>query len=134
MTETKSPVPESHHDLLGAPSVAHLATVRPDGQVQSNPVWIEWDGEHVKISQTRDRQKFANMQHDPHVALSVADSANPYRYVEVRGVVERVEDDPDYAFIDHLAEQYLGQKPYPWHRPGDERVIVYIRPVGVSAI
>jgi PPOX class probable F420-dependent enzyme len=135
MTKTAEDVlPDTNRDLLDKAAIAHLATVRPDGQLQSNPVWYEWDGEHIKISQTKGRQKMRNMEADPHVALSVADPDNPYRYLEVRGVVDRVEDDPDRAFIDHLSERYLDQRPYPYHQPDDERVIVFIRPTGASAM
>lgn len=44
------------------------------------------------------------------------------------------EDDPERAFVDHLSEQYLKQRPYPYHQPGDERVVVYIRPTASSAM
>jgi PPOX class probable F420-dependent enzyme len=127
-------LPTTNRDLLTETTVAHLATARPDGALQNNPVWFEWDGEHIKISQTKARQKMRNVRHDPHVALSVTDPDNPYRYLEVRGVVDRVEDDRDRAFIDHLSERYLQQRPYPNHQPGDERVVVYIRPTAASAM
>src|SRR3954471_21173579 len=120
MTRNKDDVlTDTNRDLLAKPIVAHLATARPDGSLQSNPVWFEWDGTHVKISQTRARQKMRNLQHDPHVALSLTDPANPYRYIELRGTVERVDDDADRAFIEHLSQRYLGT-PYPYHQPGDE--------------
>lgn len=135
MTRTDTDVlPEANRDLLHAPIVAHLATARPDGSLQNNPVWFEWDGTHIKISQTRARQKMRNVDHDPHVALSLTDPENAYRYLEVRGVVERVEDDRDRAFIDDLSERYMGQRPYPYHQPDDERVVVFIRPVDGSAM
>jgi PPOX class probable F420-dependent enzyme len=120
-------VPDTHRDLLLKPVIAHLATARPDGALQSNPVWFEWDGEHIKISQTRDRQKMRNVENDPHVALSLTDPDNPYRYLEIRGVVDRVERDVDNRFIDSLSERYMGKRPYPNHQPGDERVVVHIR-------
>lgn len=125
---------ESTKDLLSRTAIAHLATVRPDGSLQSNPVWFEWDGEHIKVSTTKDRQKFRNLRDDPRVALSMTDPEDPYRYLEVRGEVDRFEDDPDGAFIDHLSERYMGQRPYPYHQPGDERVTMYVRPTGSSAM
>src|SRR5437879_3843610 len=100
--EHSTVVPDTHRDLLEKPVIAHLATVRPDGALQSNPVWFEWDGRHIKISQTRARQKMRNVEREPHVALSLTDPDNPYRYLEVRGVVERVEDDPEREFVDSL--------------------------------
>jgi hypothetical protein len=75
-----------------------------------------------------------NVRHDPHVSLSVVGPDNPCRYLEVHGVVERVVEDSERAFIDGLSERYLGQRPYPYHRPGDQRMIVYIRPTGTSAM
>ena len=127
-------LPDTNRDLLDEVVIAHLATVRPDGSLQSNPVWFEWDGTHIKISQTKARQKMRNVDHDPHVALSMTDPDNPYRYLEIRGVVDNTEDDPDRSFIDHLSERYLHQRPYPHHQPGDERVVVYIRPTDSSAM
>jgi PPOX class probable F420-dependent enzyme len=134
-TDTQDAVmPSTHRDLLEKPVIAHLATARPDGTLQSNPVWFEWDGEHIKISQTRARQKMRNVENDPHVALSLTDPDNPYRYLEVRGVVDHVEDDPGMEFIDSLSERYMGRRPYPNHQPGDERVVVYIRPHDTSSM
>lgn len=136
MTEQRSapPVPDSHRDLLEQPLIAHLATIRPDGGPQTNPVWFEWDGEHVKLSQTRARQKARNMEQHPRVALSITDPEDPYRYLEVRGEVVRIDDDPDRSFIDHLAERYMGQRPYPYHQPEDERIVVHVRPTDSSSM
>ena len=125
---------KTHRDLLARPLIAHLATARPDGGLQCNPVWFEWDGEHVSISQTRSRQKLRNLEKNPQVALSIVDPGNPYRYLEVRGVVERIDDDPDRRFIDDLSARYTGERPYPWHQPGDERVVVRIRPTASSSM
>jgi PPOX class probable F420-dependent enzyme len=127
-------IPKTHRDLVDAPIVGHLATVRPDGNVQSNPVWFEWDGTHIKLSQTKDRQKVRNVEEDPHVALSIADPENPYRYLELRGRVVKVEEDPDNQFIDHLSQRYLGKSPYPWHQQGDERIVVYVKPTDSSSM
>src|SRR5437870_2432395 len=121
MTTTTDVLPDTNRDLLEVPVVAHLATARPDGSLQNNPVWFEWDGTHIKISQTKARQKMRNLDHDPHVALSITDPDNPYRYLEVRGIVDKIEDDTDLAFIDGLSERYRDQRPYPNHQPGDER-------------
>ena len=56
------------------------------------------------------------------------DPTNPYRYLEIRGVVSRVEDDTNNRFIDLLTKKYMDQETYPWHRPGDRRVIVVVEP------
>ncbi len=74
------------------------------------------------------RQKYRNVQREPRVALSIVDPENPYRYLEVRGTVVRVDPDPDNAFINAMAKKYMGVEEYPWHQPGDERVVVVVRP------
>lgn len=127
-------VPDTNRDLLERAIVAHLATVRPDGKLQSNPVWFEWDGSWIKLSTTKARQKMRNVTGDPRVALSLSDPDNPYRYIELRGVVERVDDDLDREFIDHLSERYMSRRPYPYHQPQDERVVIFVRPVDSSTM
>jgi PPOX class probable F420-dependent enzyme len=121
-------IPVGYEDLLESTALAHVATLGPHGEPQSNPVWFDWDGEHVKFSQTKARQKYRNLQRDPRIALSIVDPENPYRYLEIRGEVTRVEEDPNIDFISSMAKKYLGLDRYPYHQPGDERVVVFVRP------
>lgn len=121
-------IPEKYADLLESNALVHIATIGPNGEPQNNPVWFGWDGQHVLISQTKGRQKFRNVQRNPRVALSIVDPANPYRYLEIRGSVVRIDEDPDRAFINSMAKKYIGQDVYPWHQPGDERVVLVIEP------
>jgi hypothetical protein len=72
------------------------------------------------------------MQRDPRIALSITDPSNPYRYLEIRGTVEKIEDDPNLDFINAMAKKYQGLDKYPWHRPGDERLVVYLKPLHTS--
>jgi PPOX class probable F420-dependent enzyme len=127
-TENKTRVPESHVDLLRSKALAHVATLGPHGEPQNNPVWFGWDGEYVKFSQTKTRQKYKNLNRDPRLALSIVDPENPLRYLEIRGAVDRIEEDPDLEFINSMSEKYLGIEKYPNHCPGDERVVVFVRP------
>jgi hypothetical protein len=133
MTSTTNSIGTTNTDLLDHTVIAHLASARPDGSLQSNPVWFAWDGTHIKMSTTKARQKMRNLGYDPHVALSITDPQNPYRYLEVRGVVDRIDDDPDGAFIDELSQRYMGKRPYPYDQPEDERVVICVRPTGSSA-
>ena len=128
MSSRTSVIPESHADLLEQPVLAHVATVGRNGEPQNNPVWFGWDGENLTFSQTTGRQKYRNVQDEPRVALSIVDATNPYRYLEIRGTVERVDPDPDNAFINSMAKKYMGEDVYPWHRPGDERVVIVVKP------
>ena len=125
-----SVVPEKLEDLLEWDTKAYgnVATLGPDNQPQNNPVWFDWDGTYLRFSQTTTRKKLANLKRDPRIAISIIDPENPYRYLEIRGKMVEVEPDPDKAFIDRMAQKYLGEEKYPWNRPSDERVIVVVKP------
>lgn len=106
MTPSTSLVPESHRDLLTRPLFGHLATVRPDGRPQANPMWFAWDGTFLCFTNTTKRQKYRNVTAHPEIAMSVNDPDRPYRYLELRGTVERIEPDPGGRFYLELAERY----------------------------
>src|ERR1700757_2561892 len=86
-------IPAGYDDLLERPLYGHLATTRPDGSVQVSPMWFDWDGELLRFAHTTKRQKYHNVQTHPQVAMSISDPDNPYRYLEVRGEVARIEPD-----------------------------------------
>jgi hypothetical protein len=128
-TQSQRPViPQGYEDLLESAALVHVATIGPHGEPQNNPVWFGWDGEHVVFSQTKSRQKYRNLQRDRRVAFSIVDPDNPYRYLEIRGEMVCVEEDPDLDFINSMAKKYLGLDKYPYHQPGDERVVIFVRP------
>lgn len=125
-------IPETFTDLLESTALIHMATIGPNGEPQNTPVWFGWDGTHILVSQTTNRQKYRNLLRDPHVALSIVDLANPYRHLEIRGKVTRIDPDPDYTFVNSMAKKYLDKDVYPWHNPGDQRVIFVIEPERVT--
>jgi PPOX class probable F420-dependent enzyme len=127
-----SVIPEKYTDLLESNALANVATIGPKGEPQNNPVWFGWDGTHILFSLTKGRQKYHNLQREPRVALSIVDPANPYRYLEIRGKVVRIDEDSDLAFINSMAKKYLDQDVYPWHKPEDERVVVLVEPERTS--
>lgn len=128
------PIPDSHADILDKKAFASIATIGPSGEPQNNPIWFGWNGSQLRFSQTTTRQKYRNMRADRRVALSILDPDDPYRYIEVRGVVVDVEDDPDLDFINSMALKYLGLDRYPWHQADDERVVIVVEPTRTSTM
>jgi PPOX class probable F420-dependent enzyme len=127
-------VPEKYSDLFQKRAFANLATLMPDGSAQVTPVWVDYDGQHVRINTARGRQKDKNMRRDPRVALAIADPDNPYRYLEVRGrVAEATEKGAD-EHINSLSQKYLGQAVYPYRQPGEVRVMYKIAPEHFSTM
>lgn len=108
-------IPDALRDLLENPNYGALGTVRPDGTVQVNPMWFEFDGEHVLFTHTTTRQKYRNLQANPSMSLMVFDPEQPYRYIEVRGRLVDEVPDPEGAFYVRLGQRYgnAGQQPPP---------------------
>ncbi len=124
-------IPESHLDLVRRPLFAHLGTNRDDGSPQVNPMWFDWDGRFLRFTTITGRRKYRNVRADPRVAVSVIDPDRPYRYLEVRGRVVRIDPDPGAAFFDGLARRYGVQLDGP---PGDaaDRVVLLVEPESAS--
>lgn len=131
-------IPASHLDLLCAPIYGVLTTMMQDGQPQSSIVWVDFDGAHILINTTRERQKGKNMQINPRVTVLIIDPQNSSRWIEVRGkVVEICQDEAEYH-ADYLTQLYTGKQHfygdiYPVEQKQKEtRVVVKIEPIKVS--
>jgi PPOX class probable F420-dependent enzyme len=129
-----STIPESHQDLLHSKALAMLATVNPDGTPQVTPVWFDYDGQHIIFNTARGRQKDKNLGRNPQVALAIVDPANPYRYMQIRGVIDVATEEGADASIDRLAFKYLGKEKYPFGQPGEVRVLYKVRPERVQTM
>ena len=127
-------IPDEFRDLFQKKAFAHLATIGADGSPQVTPVWVDYDGTHVRFNTAKGRIKVRNLARNPRVALSIQDPENPYRYVQVRGrVVESTEAGAD-AHIDALAKKYLGQDRYPFRQPGERRLLYKVLPERVQGM
>ena len=119
--------------MLKEPHVANFVTLMPDGSPQVTVVWVdvEDDGSHVVINTSDGRQKMMNVGRDPRVAISIVDSKNAYRTVQVRGTIVDVNHDDAVAHIRKLSKKYRGNEDYEI-RPGVRRVILRIKPTHVN--
>ncbi|MCB0172956.1 MAG: PPOX class F420-dependent oxidoreductase [Anaerolineae bacterium] len=131
-------IPDEFKDLLERPIYATVATVMPSGQPQLTEVWCNYDGEHVLINTARNRQKAKNLSDRPMVTLMLVDPDNPYRWMEIRGTIELIEEGAQ-DHIDDLARKYANVSQYyggwsPAELEGKEtRVTGKITPVKVNA-
>jgi PPOX class probable F420-dependent enzyme len=127
-------IPKSHLDLLTGPYFAVFTTIAPDGGPENTIVWTLSDGEVVTVGTAKGRRKETNIRENKNVALMVLDPQDPYRWIDVRGVVDSVTPDEDYKVIDALAKLYAGAEHfYGGVAPADlegkeERVVIRIKP------
>jgi PPOX class probable F420-dependent enzyme len=106
-------------------SLAHVATVLPDGSPHTVPLWVGTRGDQIVFLTGPGSRKARNLRRDPRVALSLAPADNPFAPVVVRGrVTEWLEGDAAWEVIDQIAAKYTGA---PYSRE-QERVVAVIEP------
>jgi len=127
-------IPDNYRDLFQKKAFAHLATIGADGSPQVTPVWVDFDGTHIRFNTARGRVKDKNLRRNPRVALSMQDPDNPYRYMQVRGRVAEITLQGADAHIDALAKKYMNQDKYPYRRPGEVRVLYRILPEKIHTL
>jgi PPOX class probable F420-dependent enzyme len=111
--------------VLDGTSIAHLATVLPDGSPHTVPLWIGTYGDRIVFLTGPDSRKARNLRRDPRMALSIAPADNPFQPVVIRGrVVEWLDGDAAWEIIDQLATKYTGAS----YSRGQERVVAVIEP------
>lgn len=132
-------IPNTHIDLFQNPVHGVLTTLMPDGMPQSSIVWVDYDGEHVLINTTLERQKGRNMQANPKVTVLVIDPNDSSRWVEVRGRVIEMTRNCAEAHADKLTQRYCPGQQYfyrdiypPEQKEKETRVIARIQPLKVS--
>jgi len=119
---------------LGGVSLAHLATILPDGSPHSVPLWIGSRGDQIVFLTGPGSRKARNLRRDPRMALSIAPVDNPNEPIIIRGrVVHWLEGDAAWEVIDELSAKYIGV-PYPRNEP---RIVALVEPsqqfVGLSS-
>jgi PPOX class probable F420-dependent enzyme len=126
-------IPEDYIDILQSQALAYVATIGPKGEPRVSPVWFNWDGTHVLFSVTKGRQRYRNLLRDPRIALAIADPANPYRSLEIRGKVARIDEDRDGDFANAQSRKYLNRdRKAEEIQPGEERVVIVVEPEHVT--
>ena len=101
-------IPDDLMHLLIDPNYASLATVRPDGAPQVEPMWFLYDEEShtIRFTHTNKRAKFRNLQQNPGMALCILDPVSPYRFLELRGRLVEAIPDPEGLFYPVLGKRY----------------------------
>ncbi|WP_432923991.1 PPOX class F420-dependent oxidoreductase [Microbispora sp. CA-135349] len=111
--------------VLDGASLAHLASVLPDGAPHTVPVWIGTYGDHIVFLTGPESRKARNLRRDPRVALSLTAPDNPFQPIVIRGrVVEWLEGDAAWAIVDRLSTKYIGRR----YSRDEERVVAVIEP------
>ena len=113
--------------LAQGKNFAALTTMMPDGQPQTQVMWVHCDDDHILINTEVHRRKFKNVEADPRVTVMIWEASNPYVFAEVRGrVVETTTGEAALTSINSLAQKYTGKDYAP--EIESERVVLKIAP------
>lgn len=120
-------IPSTHLDMLQRPLIPHFATILPDGTPRTSPAWFDYDGEFLRFTATKTHIVYTTVEANRNVAISIADPEVPMRYLEVRGVIERIEEDPEAKMLYVVGKKHGFEFPPQATYPAN-RVILYMRP------
>jgi PPOX class probable F420-dependent enzyme len=123
---------EKQREFFGNPYVGIATTLREDGSPHSTVVWVDVQNGNVGFNTARGRAKVRHLERDPRVALTVVDPNDAYKWIAVSGRADLTDNGAD-AQIDKLAKKYVGADTYPWRKPEEQRVSVWITPEKVEA-
>ena len=127
-----------HQNSITEPSIkslfenknfAFVGTSLKDGSPHVTPTWVDIEDNYILINTAIGRVKQKNVARDPRVSVSIADMNNPYHMVTVNGeIVEQIKGEEAEKHIDKLAKKYLNKDKYPGRAPGEERILLKIKP------
>jgi PPOX class probable F420-dependent enzyme len=106
MLGTTSEAGARAEERLRSEEVARRATVRPDGQPQSVPVWFLWDGEGFLVYSRPGARKLRNIEANPKINLNLNSNANGGDVVRAECVAEVLADAPPAAEVGLYLEKY----------------------------
>ena len=115
--------------LFESKNFGFLSSLMKDGSPQVTPMWVDIENGYILVNTAIGRLKQKNISRDPRVALAITDQNNPYDTVTIRGeVIEQITGVPAEEHIDRLAKKYIDKDKFPYRFPGEERIILKIKP------
>jgi PPOX class probable F420-dependent enzyme len=112
-------------ELAKGRNFAFVSTMMPNGLIQTLPLWIDCDDEHLLLNTEVQRQRYRNLQRDPRITVTIVEDGNWWSYAEVRGhLAGEVRGAEARAHLDALARKYTGSD---YANPiGSERVVLKV--------
>ena len=118
-------------EILQGKNFATVSTLREDGSIQSNVIWVHAEDGFVFVNSAEGRAWPTNLSRDPRVTLAVPNWEDPYEHVTTRGRAVEITPDGATEHIDSLAFKYRGEEIYSG-KQRDERLKIRIEPDHVT--
>ncbi len=96
-------------DAAQAKNFAMVSTKLANGHIHSSIMWLHADDEFLYVNTETARQKFKNIEADPHINVSIWLTGDRPTSIEVRGtVVASITGDEAWEHINELSHKYIG--------------------------
>jgi PPOX class probable F420-dependent enzyme len=119
--------------LLDGPQPCVLTTLRTNGEPVSVVVWCDRAGDLVRINAGQRTAWLGRLRADPRASVTVVDTQNILRYIEIAVVVKSIEPDGDLVHMNGLSRVYYGLDDWPHNAESDlPRYRVTLRPQRVT--
>jgi PPOX class probable F420-dependent enzyme len=105
---TTTTIPDELRDLFDEPALAHVSYLNRHGQIVTYPMWVDFDHERILVSSPVGSRKGQSLRERGQVAVSVVSTKNGWHWVSISGRVVDIQPDHNLAFIDRMAQKYLG--------------------------
>ncbi len=109
------PIPDVRQ-LFDAPNYVHLWTLQADGSPRNWVVRVGLEDDYILACTSDAIGKAKDMRRDPRVAMSVTDTANPFRMAAIQGRVVDVRPDEDCRYMDPISVKHTNA-PFPSRGP-----------------
>ena len=89
-----------------------LATKMNEKEIQNHLMWVDYREDKILINTEQGRKKTENVRQEPSISLVIFHPTDMYTCWEIRGIVEKIDQDTKAnEHIDYLSNRYTG-KPY----------------------
>ena len=102
-------IPEDVRDVFDEPALGHTSWLNERGQIVTFPLWVDFDGEHVKVSTWIGAKKSETLRKSNQVAVEIVSARDPWHWVSISGRVTDIRPDENLEFIDKMSRKYIGQ-------------------------
>lgn len=118
--------------LIAGKNLAYLATVMADGSPHVTPLYVDREGDLIRVNTAEGRVKHKNVMRDPRVSIAITDSNNPDDRVIIQGRVMAITSEGAESHIAELSEKYTGQRKPTTTRSHGNRIIIKIEPIHIT--
>ena len=102
-------IPVEMLDLFEEPALGVVSYTTAAGQIVPFPMWVDYDGTHLRASSPVGSKKGRALRARPQVGVAIVSTKTPWRWLSLSGRIVEIQPDEGLAFIDRMSQKYSEQ-------------------------